>query len=222
MTYLIIEKEREKMNFVDSVKAIVLFPLKLLRRLYDWTLHWAKTPQAPVALFAIAFIESSFFPIPPDVLLIAMVISRRERWFSYALICTIGSISGALLGYFIGWSLFETIGKWIVSFYHFERQFEAVGKMYADNAFMAIFSAAFTPIPYKVFTIAAGVFRISLTILVVASILGRAGRFFLVAGMLRIFGEKISKFIEKYFDLISILFVVALVGGYMMIKHLVH
>ncbi|MCU0666731.1 MAG: DedA family protein [Candidatus Omnitrophica bacterium] len=210
------------MNFVDSVKAIVLFPLKLLRRLYDWTLHWAKTPQAPVALFAIAFIESSFFPIPPDVLLIAMVISRRERWFSYALICTIGSISGALLGYFIGWSLFETIGKWIVSFYHFERQFEAVGKMYADNAFMAIFSAAFTPIPYKVFTIAAGVFRISLTILVVASILGRAGRFFLVAGMLRIFGEKISKFIEKYFDLISILFVVALVGGYMMIKHLVH
>ncbi|MFH1398254.1 MAG: YqaA family protein [Candidatus Omnitrophota bacterium] len=166
------------MFFITTARVVLEFPLKLLRKLYDWTLHWAKTPQAQAALFIIAFIESSFFPIPPDVLLIAMVIVQRAKWFRYALICTIGSVLGALFGYFIGWSFFETFGKTIISFYHLEKQFEVVGRMYADNALIAVFSAAFTPIPYKVFTIAAGLFKISLPTLIVASILGRAGRFF--------------------------------------------
>ena len=208
------------MLLITATKTILWAPFKLLRKLYNWTIHWAKTPRAPAALFAVAFIESSFFPVPPDVLLIAMVIADRAKWFRYALICAIGSVLGALLGYFIGWGLFETLGKWIVSFYHLEKQFDVVGRMYADNAFMAIFTAAFTPIPYKVFTIAAGLFKISVLVLVFASILGRAGRFFLVAGLLRVFGKKISGFIEKYFDLLSILFIVLIIGGYIAIKHL--
>lgn len=199
---------------------IVKAPLRLLRNLYNWTLHWARTPQAPVALFGIAFMESSFFPIPPDILLIAMVVAHRERWLRNAAICTIGSVSGALFGYFIGWSLYETIGKTIVEFYHLQPMMELVGRKYADNAFLTIFTAAFTPIPYKVITIAAGLFRISLGTLVIASLIGRAGRFFIVAGALRIFGDRIARSIEKYFDVFSIVFILLLIGGFLALKHL--
>ncbi len=191
-----------------------------LRGIYTWTIHWAKTRHAPWALFFIAFIESSFFPIPPDVLLIAMVIADRRAWWRNALICTTGSVLGALFGYFIGFFLFETLGKIIVSTYHLGSHVETVRKLYADNAFWAVFTAAFTPIPYKVFTIAAGLFRISLPILLVASVFGRAGRFFLVAGLLRLFGARIEKFIEKYFDILSLAFMVLLFGSYFLVTKL--
>jgi len=207
------------MPILGFAKSVVCFPLKMLKKMYAWTLHWAKTPQAPVALFCVAFMESSFFPIPPDVLLIAMVIAHRKQWLRFAAICTLGSVLGALFGYFIGWSLFETVGKGIISFYHLEKQFEAVGVMYKDNAFLAVFLAAFTPIPYKVFAIAAGVFRVSILVLFLASIFGRAGRFFLVAGLLRIFGERVCRFIEKYFDLLTVVFMAMVIGGYLAIKH---
>jgi membrane protein YqaA with SNARE-associated domain len=193
-----------------------------LRKLYDWTIHWARTAQASWALFVIAFMESSFFPVPPDVLLIAMTVSRPHAWWRNALICTVGSVTGALLGYFIGWGLFTTVGQWIVTTYHFEAHMDTVGKMYAANAFWAIFTAAFTPIPYKVFTIAAGIFKISIPVLVIASIIGRAGRFFLVAGLLRLYGEKINLFIQKYFDILSIVFVALLIGSYFLVKHIPH
>lgn len=188
--------------------------------LYTWTTHWAKTPQAPFALFGVAFIESSFFPIPPDVLLIAMVVATRKKWLRYAIICTIGSVAGALFGYFIGWSLYETMGKAIVNTYHLQPTMDLVGRKYAENAFLTVFTAAFTPIPYKVITIAAGLFHISILTLVVASIIGRAGRFFLVAGALRIFGDKIEKNIEKYFDIFSIIFIALLAGGFFALKYL--
>ncbi len=191
-----------------------------LRGIYTWTIHWAKTRHAPWALFFIAFIESSFFPIPPDVLLIAMVIADRRAWWRNALICTTGSVLGALFGYFIGFFLFETLGKIIVSTYHLGSHVETVRKLYADNAFWAVFTAAFTPIPYKVFTIAAGLFRISLPVLLVASVFGRAGRFFLVAGLLRLFGARIEKFIEKYFDILSLAFMVLLFGSYFLVTKL--
>lgn len=210
------------MSAIKAFIKILAFPVRVLRKMYDWTMHWAKTPQAPYALFGVAFIESSFFPIPPDVLLIAMVASDRSKWFRDAFICTCGSVLGALLGYYIGWEFYETAGKWIVTTYHLQQHVEVVGKMYADNAFGAIFTAAFTPIPYKVFTIAAGLFKISIPVLVGASIVGRAGRFFLVAGLLRLFGKKISSFIEKYFDILSLVFVFGIVGGYLAIKYLVH
>ena len=199
---------------------IIRLPLRFFKHLYTWTLHWAKTPQAPYALFGIAFIESSFFPIPPDILLIAMVVAKREKWLRDAAICTIGSVCGALFGYFIGWSLYETVGKVIVNAYHLQPMMDLVGQKYADNAFLTVFTAAFTPIPYKVITIAAGLFRISIVTLIIASIIGRAGRFFMVAGALRIYGERIAKSIEKYFDIFSIVFILLLIGGFLALKYL--
>lgn len=198
---------------------ILKVPRAWLRKLYDWTIHWAKTPQAPYALFGVAFIESSFFPIPPDVLLIAMVVADRKKWFRNAFICTVGSVLGALLGYAIGLSFYTVIGKLIVDAYHLQPVMELVGRKYQENAFMTVFTAAFTPIPYKVITIAAGLFKISLFTLVIASMIGRAGRFFLVAGSLRIFGRKISDSIEKYFDIFSLVFVILLVGGFLLLKY---
>ena len=204
------------------IKIIIDIPLRFLRQLYAWTVHWAKTPQAPWALFAVAFIESSVFPIPPDVLLIAMVVAERKKWVRDATICTVGSVLGALFGYFIGWGLYETVGKMIVNAYNFQPVMDLVGRKYAENAFLTVFTAAFTPIPYKVITIAAGLFHISIITLVFASIIGRAGRFFLVADSLRIFGGKIEKSIEKYFDILSIVFVLLLIGGFFAIKLFSH
>ncbi|MDD5194332.1 MAG: DedA family protein [Candidatus Omnitrophica bacterium] len=195
-------------------------PQRWFRKMYEWTLHWAKTKQAPYALFGVAFVESSFFPVPPDVLLIAMVMFAPKRWIRYSVICTAGSVCGALFGYFIGWGLYETIGKFIVQAYHMQATVEKVGRMYTNNAFFTVFTAAFTPIPYKAITITAGLFKISLVTLVVASIIGRSGRFFLVAAALRVFGEKIEHSIEKYFDFISIILVVLLVGGFLAFKYL--
>lgn len=201
-----------------SIRTILKTPLKFLRKLYDWTIHWAKTPKAPVALFSIAFIESSFFPIPPDVLLIAMTMAQPKKWLRYATICAIGSVCGAFLGYLIGWGLYESVGKLIVDTYHLQNVMELVGRKYQENAFLTVFTAAFTPIPYKVITIAAGLFKIPLATLAVASLIGRAGRFFLVAGALRLFGEKIEKSIEKYFDIFSLAFSALIILGFLALK----
>ena len=153
------------------MSSILRKPLDLLRKLYNWTIHWAKTKQAPYALFGIAFIESSFFPIPPDVLLIAMVMSDKKKWFKFAAICTVGSVLGALFGYFIGWGLYETVGKMIVDTYKLQDIVTLIGQKYQENSFLTIFTAAFTPIPYKAITITAGLFKISLSMLVFASII---------------------------------------------------
>lgn len=197
-----------------------MIPIRCFRLLYAWTVHWAKSPHAPLALFGVAFIESSFFPIPPDVLLIAMVVTARKNWIRDATICTIGSVSGALFGYFIGWGLYESIGKMIVNTYKLEPMMDLVGRKYAENAFLTVFTAALTPIPYKVITIAAGLFHISILTLIVASVIGRSARFFIVAGALRIFGNRIEKSIEKYFDLFSIIFILLLIAGFFAIKYL--
>ncbi|MFA5089459.1 MAG: YqaA family protein [Candidatus Omnitrophota bacterium] len=203
----------------NKILFIIRAPLRWIRRLYDWTIHWSKKKQAPYALFAISFIESSFFPIPPDVLLIAMVIANRKKWLRYAAICTIGSACGALLGYLIGWAFYETIGKAIINTYNLKNVVEIIRNKYQENAFLTIFTAAFTPIPYKAITITAGLFRIPLTMLIFASVIGRAGRFFLVSGALRIFGKKISESIEKYFDIFSIIFTLLLIGGVLALKY---
>jgi len=192
------------------------------RKLYDWTIHWAKTKHASWALFGIAFMESSFFPIPPDVLLIPIVIANRAAWARRAIICTLGSILGALFGYAIGWMFYETIGNAIVNTYHLEKVVQLIGDKYQQNAFITVFTAAFTPIPYKAITITAGLFKIPLNTLVVASVLGRGGRFFSVALALRLFGKKIADSIEKYFDIFSVAFVVLLVLGFLLLKFLAH
>src|SRR3989338_4416479 len=127
---------------------ILLLPNKAMRKLYDWTLHWSKTRYAKASLFALAFAESSFFPIPPDVLLIAMTVSHRYKWWIFAALATAGSVLGGIFGYFIGLGLYESIGKPIVDFYHLDKFFEVVQEKYAQNTFLAVFTAAFTPIPY--------------------------------------------------------------------------
>ncbi len=190
-----------------------------LRRLKEWVEGYADKPHAQWALFIIAFTESSFFPIPPDVLLIAMAVMVPARAFRYAAICTAGSVLGGIFGYFIGWAFFETIGQPILQFYGAMGHYESVQQLYSEHAFWAILAAGFTPIPYKVFTIAAGAFEISLATLVLASLIGRAGRFFLVAGLFYFFGAPIKKFIDKYFEILTVVFLILLVGGFLIIRY---
>ena len=194
------------------------YPMNFIRKCYDWTINWSKTKYASWALFLIAFAESSFFPVPPDVLLIPMAIAERKKWFQIALICSVGSILGALLGYFIGYQFYELIGQKIVDLYNLQGAVDIVSAKYHEHAFLAIFTAAFTPIPFKVFTIVAGLVKIPVMVLIVASAIGRSARFFIVAILIRIFGEKIQYFIEKYFNLLTIIFVVLLIGGFCCVK----
>lgn len=200
---------------------IFSYPGRVFYRMYKWTIHWSRTRHSKYALFLISFAESSFFPIPPDVLMIPMVVAERPKWWRLALITTIGSISGAVLGYYIGYGLYESIGKPIVDFYHLQQQMSVVGAKYGQNAFLTVFTAAFTPIPFKVFTIAGGVFKISILELIVGAAIGRSLRFFIIAYMLKLFGNRIEDTIEKNFNILSILFFILLIGGYILVKYLV-
>lgn len=193
--------------------------MKFIKRLYDWVLHWAETPYGVPALFLLAFAESSFFPVPPDVLLITLAISIPKRAFKYAAICLAGSVLGGMLGYGIGLHGYELIGKPIVDFYHGQAVMDKVKYMYDQHGFIGILVAAVTPIPYKVFTIASGVFKFDFPLFVIASIVGRATRFFVVAGLIWKFGPPIRDFIDKYFNILSWAFIVLLVGGFVLIKY---
>lgn len=192
-----------------------------LRRMKDWVEGFAQKPGAGWALFLIAFAESSFFPIPPDVLLIALAVAIPARAFSYALICSAGSVLGGMFGYLIGLEFFEVVGIRIIELYGLQDQYRAVKELYESNAFSAIAIAGFTPIPYKVFTIAAGAFQVSFEILVLASAISRPARFFLVAGLFYVFGPSIKPLIDKYFEILTIVFVVLLIGGFVVIRYLV-
>ena len=189
-----------------------------VRKLKSWVEGYAEKPHAEWALFLIAFAESSFFPIPPDVLLIAMAVIVPAKAFRYALICSVGSVLGGVFGYFIGWAFFEALGQPILQFYGAMGHYEKIQVLYNEHAFWSILAAGFTPIPYKVFTIAAGTFEVPLTTLVVASAVGRSARFFLVAALFYFFGAPIKKFIDKYFEILTILFLVLLVGGFIVIR----
>ncbi len=193
-----------------------------LRALYQWTLHWADTRYGTPALFAIAFIESSVFPIPPDVLLIALALSKQKRAWWYALVCSVGSVLGGIAGYYIGYGAWETVKPFFFQYIFSEETFIWVGQKYQAHAFGWIFLAAFTPIPYKVFTIGAGVYHeyVPLWILVVGSIVGRSARFFLVATLLYFFGGWARGFVEKNFDRLLWAFLALGVLGYVAIKFL--
>ncbi len=193
--------------------------MKIIKKLYDWVLHWAETPYAVPALFLLSFSESSFFPVPPDVLLIALAISIPQKSFKYAAICSVASVLGGILGYYIGVYGYETVGKPIVDFYHGQATMDKVNMWYEQYGFWGILIAAVTPIPYKVFTIASGVFKFDFLSFLSASIIGRSFRFFVVAGLIWKFGPVIKKFIDKYFNLLSFAFIVLLVGGFILIKY---
>ncbi len=202
-------------------KLLALFntPRRWARALYDWTVHWSESPQAILALFLIAFAESSFFPIPPDVLLIAIVAGSTRQWLRAALACSFGSILGAMLGYGIGTGLMATVGQMIIDFYHAQRHWDQVVRIYNSSwGYWFLAGAAFTPIPYKVATIAAGATRMPLLPFLLISSLGRAGRFFLVATLLRLFGPAMRRTIERHFDLAAFLFLVLLAGGFLALK----
>ena len=191
-----------------------------IRRLYDWTIAWADTRYGFVALALIAFAESSFFPIPPDVLLIAMAFAAPKKWIRIAFVCTLFSLLGGVFGWFIGHGFWELTKDFFFDYIpgFTPELFEKVSGFYEDNAFIAILGAALTPIPYKIFTIAAGVCNVSLWTLVVASILGRGGRFFLVGAIIRLLGPKAKAFIEKYFNWMVSIFFILLVAGFIALK----
>jgi membrane protein YqaA with SNARE-associated domain len=192
----------------------------MLKRLYDWVLHWAATPYGTWALFLLAFAESSFFPIPPDVLLIAVCVARPDRSFKYALVCSIGSILGGCLGYLIGWQFMASVGSRIVDFYGLADKVGYIETLYTTYDAWAVGIAGFTPIPYKVFTIAAGMFKINFTVFILASMVSRSARFFLVGGLIYLFGPRIQDFIDRFFNLLAVTFTVLLVGSFMLIKYL--
>lgn len=191
-----------------------------IRRLYDWTLSWAERPSGAWALFAIAVIESSVFPVPPDVLLIALCVAAPAKSFRFALICAIGSVLGGTIGYAIGFGAWQAVKGFFIPYVFSQAAFDKVSQLYQGNAFLAILTAAFTPIPYKVFTIAAGVFNVEFWTLVFASLLGRSARFFLVGGLIFVFGARIKALIEKYFDWFAIALFVLAVAGFAAIKFL--
>jgi len=190
----------------------------MLRRLYSWVLHWAETPYGSWALFLLALSESSFFPVPPDVLLIALAVSIPKKSFKYALICTAGSLIGGCLGYLIGWQFMVTVGEKIIQFYGLTHKMQYIKDLYMQYDAWAIGIAGFTPIPYKVFTISAGAFDINFTVFIIASAVSRAARFFLVAWIIYLFGPKIKTLIDKYFNILAITFVVLLIAGFAIIK----
>lgn len=193
---------------------------RIHRRLYDWVLSWAERPHGAQALFALAVAESSFFPVPPDALLIALVMGAARRWLRFAALCTVGSVLGGVLGYGIGMFFMDTAGLRIIDFYHAHSYYEQVQAWYRRYDFWIVFVAAFTPIPYKVFTIASGAFHMNLAAFCLVSVVGRGARFFLVAGLIRIAGPKIKPFIDRYFDWLAVAFVLLLAGGFAVIGYL--
>lgn len=189
-----------------------------IRRVYDWVLSWAETPYGMPALFVLAFMESSFFPIPPDVLLIALALAVPTRSFRFALCCTVGSVLGGLFGYFIGYALWSTFEPYLINRVFSQETFDAVTGKYKDYGELAVFIAAFTPIPYKVFTVAAGVAKLNILGFTGASIVGRGARFFLVAMIIRALGPRAKLWIDKYFNMVTVIGTLLLIGGFLVIK----
>ncbi len=205
-----------------TTSSIVAKKPNIMRRLYDWTISWADKPYGMWALALISFAESSFFPIPPDVLLIPMVMGKPKAWFKIATVCTLSSVLGGLFGWTLGYFAWELLSNFFFTYIpgFSEDLFNQIQQKYQEQGGLIIFGAAFTPIPYKVFTIAAGVCSIYIPTLILASILGRGGRFYLVAIIIYYVGPKAQPYIDKYFNWLALAFFVLLVGGFIIIKHL--
>ncbi|WP_334150318.1 YqaA family protein [Hyphomicrobium sp.] len=191
----------------------------MMRRLYDWMMAKARSERAPHALFWVAFIESSFFPIPPDVMLIPMVIANRLKAWWYATVATIGSVIGGVFGYLIGYFFFEQIGRPILEFYGKAESFGQFTSWFNDWGVWILIIKGMTPFPYKVLTITAGVTHMPLVEFMLASVIARAMRFYLVAGLLYFFGEPIREFIEKRLNVVTTVFIVLLVLGFVAIRY---
>jgi len=192
----------------------------MLQRLYAWILAIAAGPNALAALLVVSFAESSFFPIPPDILLIPMILARPHQAFRLAALCTLASVVGGLLGYAIGYFLFDAIGRPVLEFYHAMGSYEALKAGFAEWGVWIIIIKGMTPIPYKLITIASGVAQFDLIAFIGASIISRSVRFFLVAALLWYFGDAARQFIERRLTLVTTVFAVALVGGFVVLRYL--
>ena len=203
----------------------------LIKKLYDWVLGLAQKPNGDISLGILSFSEASFFPIPPDVLLIPLCLGNRKKVYFFAFICSCFSIIGAIFGYYIGkllwWNMPGVEYSYIANMF-FEYVpgitidgFNRIQTMYDQWNFWIVFTAGFTPIPFKLITISAGTFNINFLMFVVASIISRSARFFIVATLIKVFGDPIKEFIEKYFNLLAIAFTILLIGGFIFIKYII-
>jgi len=197
--------------------------MKFLKKLYDWVLHWAETPYGPLALFLLALAESSFFPIPPDPLLIALCLGAIKKSWRFAFYTSLASIVGGAIGYLIGFGIWEAVDSFFFKYVpgFTESLFERVTANFNEYGFWYVFAAGFTPIPYKVFTIASGVFKLNFVLFLIASAISRSLRFFAVAALFRKFGPSIKGFIEKYFNILAILFFILLLAGFLVVKFII-
>ena len=189
----------------------------MLRRAYDWVLGWADHRYGGLALLLLAFVESSVFPIPPDVLLMALALGKPGAAFRFALICSVGSVAGGLAGYVIGWLLMDGLGRPIIELYNAQAAYAEVEQRFVAHGGWAVAIAGFTPIPYKVFTIAAGATQLSLSSFVLASVVSRSARFFLISGLIYYYGPTIKVFIDKYFNILTIVFTVLVLLGFVLL-----
>jgi membrane protein YqaA with SNARE-associated domain len=192
----------------------------ILKRIYDWVLSWANSKWSHVALALNSFSESIFFPVPPDVLLMALCLGKPKRALYFATITSIFSVLGGIGGYILGKFFWEVTKDFFLKYVFSVETFMKVSELYNQNAFVAVFTAGFTPIPYKVFTISAGVFSINFPIFIIASLISRSARFFIVSTLIFLFGERVKVFIEKYFNILTIIFSALLILGFIAIKYL--
>jgi membrane protein YqaA with SNARE-associated domain len=192
----------------------------MIRGLYDWTISLAEHRYALVALAIVSFLESSVFPIPPDILMIPMIIAAPRRAFLIATVCLVSSVLGGLLGYYIGYGLFESVGRPVLEFYGKDAYFDDFATRYNEYGAWAVLIAGVTPFPYKVITIMSGVTQLNLGVFMVASVIARGLRFFIVAALLWKFGAPIREFIERRLGLMFTIFVLLLVGGFFLVKYL--
>jgi membrane protein YqaA with SNARE-associated domain len=192
----------------------------MLRSLYDWVIRLSEHPKSLWAMGAVSFTESSFFPIPPDVMLIPMVLAQRAKAWLIAAVCTASSVAGGFFGYAIGFFFFETIGQWLIQFYGLQSGFAQFQEQFNQWGLWIILVKGLTPIPYKVVTIACGVAKFDLVVFGLASLATRGARFYLVAALLYVFGQPIRSFIERHLTLVTSAFVVLLVGGFVALGYL--
>ena len=190
----------------------------VMKRLYDRCMSMISGRYGVPVLFVIAFVESSFFPIPPDVFLIAMCIAAPTRAFRYAAVCAAGSVAGGAFGYGLGLWFMDSVGQQIIAWYGLEDKYHTVQDYYRAYDVWAVAAAGFTPLPYKLFTITAGAFKLNFPTFVLVSLVSRSARFFLVAAFIWKFGEPVQRYIDKYFNILSIVFMVLLIGGFVLIK----
>ncbi len=219
----------------SKLVGVLMLPFAWSRQLYDWVLSWGNSPHGGVALFVLSAAEASFFPVPPDALLIALCMGAHKRCMRFALICSVGSVVGGALGYLIGWGAYDLIGQKILALIagmsgsEPEALLAIASEWFNEKEIYgmkvgawAVGIAGFTPIPYKVFTIAAGFFRMNFGIFLLASVISRSLRFFVVAGLIGLlfdrYGNRIQGFIDRYFNLLAVAFMILLVGGFMTIK----